>query len=761
MENEHPPQPSISPLANGKRFQWSPLTNAPQVSDEDEGGLNLGQVFAALRRRFFIIAGVTTVVTSLALLKALTSKPVYQSGFEILTKPVTVENQVISSVPQSLSKEQQQQQSAEAKGVDATKLKLLKSPIILMPIVKQLQPKYPDVNVDSLAGGLNVIGTTTSEILSVSYQDKNPDKVKAILSLVSDAYLKYSLEERLADVRQGIDFVNAQLPQLQKRVEAIQDQLQGFRQQYNLIDPDSKGKQLTDQTTKISQQWIDTQVKLNEARALYLNLSRALDQQTDASAASTALSDNARYQKLLNQILEVESQQAAESSLYLEKSPNIQVLQTQEKNLLPLLQREGRRVQAEVASKIRDLEASSQILSQTSTGLNQQVKQLSAISRQYVDIQRELTIATENLNQFLTKREALRIDAGQRKTPWQILTPPAEPIPSSANVKRSALLGAILGLLVGIGVALLLEKLSNVIRTTEEIKTTTKLPILGVIPFNPELRQLATLLPWEKVNSLSDITGLVQQVRHRLGFDHNKGARYYSASPFQEAFRSLYTNILLLSPDERIRSIVVTSATPGEGKSTTAIYLAQAAAALGQRVLLVDADLRLPQLHTRLELDNMTGLSTIISSDLDFERVVQKSLLESNLSILTAGQAPPDPTKLLSSKKMLSLMEQFKAVYDLIIYDMPPVLGLADVKLLSLRTDGVVMVVGLDKTKTSMVTQALEALKSSSIQILGAVANGSKEAVPNLNSAYYRHDSLEAIQPANEIPKTVTKAADD
>jgi len=318
MDNEQSPPTLVAPQEHSRRFQWLPLANTSQPNDDDEGGLNLGQVVASLRRRIFIIAGVTTVVTSLALLKALTSKPVYQSGFEILTKPVTVENQVISSVPQTLSKDQQQE--AGAKGIDETKLKLLKSPIILSPIVKQLQPQYPDIDVDSLAGGLIVKGTTTSEILGVSYQDKDPDKVKAILSLVSDAYLRYSLEERLADVRQGIDFVNTQLPQLQKRVEAIQDQLQGFRQQYNLIDPESKGKQLIEQTTTIGQQGLETQVKLNEARALYLSLSKELAQQTDGSAASSALSDNARYQKLLSQILEVESQQAAESSLFLDKS---------------------------------------------------------------------------------------------------------------------------------------------------------------------------------------------------------------------------------------------------------------------------------------------------------------------------------------------------------------------------------------------------------------------------------------------------------
>ncbi|XHX80364.1 MAG: GumC family protein [Stenomitos frigidus ULC029] len=743
MENEQNTHALASQLHHDKRGQRLPSSaQVSQADGNDEGGLNLGQVVAILRRRLLIIAGVTTVITSLALLKAMTSKPVFQSGFEILTKPVTAENQVISSVPQTLSNKEQQ--STESKGIDATKLKLLKSPKILSPIVQQLQPTYPDITNDSLTAGLSVVGVPTSEILTVGYQDENADKVKAVLTRVADAYLKYSLEERLADVQQGIDFVNIQLPQLQERVETLQDELQSFRQQYSLIDPESNGKQLTDQTTTIGQQSLETQIKLSEARALYANLSRALAQQTDGSAASAALTDNARYQKLLSQILEVESQMAAESSLYLENSPNVQVLKTQKENLLPLLQREGQRVQAEVASKIRELEARSQVLGQTTAALNQRIKQLSVIARQYADIQRELTIATTNLNQFLTKREALRIDAGQRKTPWQILTPLIEPVPSAANVKRSALLGAILGLLVGIGVALLLEKISNVIHSADEIKTTTKLPVLGVIPFNPELIALESLNPVEKIGSFADMAGLVQQMRQRIGLDSLNKGHQYSTSPFLEAFRSLYTNILLLNPDTRLRSLVITSSSPGEGKTTVSIYLAQAAAALGQRVLLVDADLRLPQLHDRLELDNADGLSGIISSDLEFERVVQKTPLDSNLSVLTAGQVPPDPTKLLSSKKMHHLMEQFKEVYDLIIYDMPPVIGLADAKLLVPRTDGLVMVVGLGKTKTSTLEQGLEALKLSSNQMLGIVANGSKDYAPTVYSGYHRHYRLEA-----------------
>jgi len=740
MENPQNPQ-ALSPENRlDQRFPWLPSINLANSSEEDEGGLNLGQVFGTLRRRLPVIVGVTIVVTSVAMLKALTSKPIYQAGFEILTRPVTAESQVIASVPQTLNSKEGQQQAEPEKTLDVTKLKLLKSPKLLSPIADRLKAKYPTITDDDLAANLSITPVPNSEILAVSFQDANLEKVKAVTKLVAASYLNYSLEERLADVRQGIDFVNAQVPQLQQRVDAVQDRLQSFRQRYDLIDPETTGKQLADWTGTVGQQRLDTQIKLNEARALYNDLQELLRQSDDPG--SMTLSGNTRYQALLNQILAVEGDLAKESSLFKDNTPNVQVLKEQQQNLIPLLRREGRRVQEEVASNIRGLEDRDRILDQAASQLSQRVKQLSIVSRQYTDIQQELKIATDNLNQFLTKREALRIDAGQRKTPWQILTPPGEPVPSSANVKRTTILGIILGVLMGVGAALLLDKLSSALHDPDEIKEASKLPVLGVIPFNPELEAIEQQSALGKLASLADISGLVQQMGQKIGLNNGARSHYYTASPFSEAFRSLYTNIRLLGSDTQIRSIVISSSTPGEGKSTISVYLAQAAAALGQRVLLVDADLRRPKVHERLGLVNTFGLSNVISLDLEVERVIQQAPGESNLFILTAGQIPPDPTKLLSSQKMQNLMGQFKDAYDLVIYDTPPLVGLADTKLIASKTDGMIMVVYLGKTKRSVLSQALGGIKQFSVPVLGIIANGSKEQT-SLHDPYYSYYPVE------------------
>ncbi|NJL21586.1 MAG: polysaccharide biosynthesis tyrosine autokinase [Leptolyngbyaceae cyanobacterium SM1_3_5] len=723
-----------------------PTTSTAQLiqTSEDEGGLQLGQLVGALRRKALLIAGITTIVAVLAQFRVATDKPVYSAGFEILTKSVTVESEVISSVPDTLSN-RQQQTATQAGVLDETKIRVLLSPSLLYPIVEQLQPKHPDLDYGTLAANLAIL-PDSEDILTVTYSSEDPRLVKDVLDIVSEAYLRYSLEERQKDVSQGIEFVQDQLPDLETRVAAQQEKLEQFRQTYNLIDPDTQASLLSNQAGTLAQQRSEAETQLNEARSLYGELHEQIDRQSAESAASSALSNSPRYQKLLDQLLEIDTKIAQDSSLYLEGSLEMQVLQEQRQSLLPLLQREGRRVEAELASQIQELESRTQALAQANLALNQNIQQLSTITRQYTDIQRELQVATENLNQFLAKREALRIDAAQREVPWQLLTPPGDPQPSSASSKRSLALGTILGLLLGVGAALALDRLSNVIHTSKELKDAANLPLLGVIPFSQSLG--ATDAPDEIMIWLQS-AGL--QVGHDRPFAHS------NHSPFLEAFRALAVNIRMSSPDARIRSIAISSAVPNSGKTTIAFYLAQAVAGMGQRVLLVDTDLRRPSVHYRLGLSDTAGLTDVISGGLALEEAAQQMPWESNLFVLPAGTIPPDPARILSSQAMKSLITQSHEAFDLVIFDTPPLLGLADTYLFANCTDGLLLVVRLHQLKRALLEQTLEDLRVSGAPVLGTIANASNERTMNLYSyynAYAQPDS--ARQPDSISAKALT-----
>lgn len=697
-------------------FQELRLATTLPPHESDEGGLELGQILVTLRRRVLLIAGITIGVAALAALKAFFDTPVYRGQFEILTEPTTVETVISSSNTESLSS----QENVVAVKADEVKIKILKSLNLLTPLVKQLKAQYPEISYSSLFDNLSITPQgkdAETEILSVTYQDANPDLVKSVLDLVSKAYLDYSLQARQTGVRRGIEFVERQLPNLRSRVQVQQERLQKIRQQNNLVDPQTKGQELSSQISIFGQQQLETQIQLNEAKALYANLQKELTRQGPESATS-ALFGNSRYQSLLTQLLVIDNQLATNSVLLLEKSPEMAILRQQRQNLLTLIRREGQQVAREMANSIQGLETRNQILTLTLDRLNRDVKKLSEILREYNDIQQELQIANNNLNQFLSKREALRIDAAQKEVPWQLLTPPGEPEATPVSLKRNLLLGAVLGLLLGVGTAILLDKLGDILHTSKQVKEVTQLPILGAIPYEKELRKL----------SLAETcSSLIRQVSSEQSNGHKE--RRYVVSPFCEAFRFLYTNIRFLSLDTPIRSLIVSSATVAEGKSTVAIYLAQAAAAMGQRVLLVDADLRYPSIDTYLNLTDDRGLTHLLSSSFsDFNSAIQRSPLEDNLFVLAAGLIASDPIKLLASQKMQDLMEELENAFDLVIYKAPSLMGFADTHLLSAQTNGVLLVAGLGILKRSLLKQALDELRISGTSILGIVANSTKDA---------------------------------
>jgi len=699
------------------------VANTTQLNESDEGGLNLGQVAAAIRRRAWIVVGVTTIVAAAALVMAKNDPPAYNGDFEILTNSVTSQGKVISSsVPDAFTKDKDQ--VAASGQLDQTKIEVLKSPGVLSPIVKTLQQSYPKINSEDFSKELTITSDPTKPyILHVKYTNEDPELVKQSVHLLAQAYLDYSLQERQQDINNGVKFVKAQLPAIETQVQIWQKRLQTIRQENNMIDPESRGTQLSGEIIALTQQRLDNQTQLQQMLTMYSDLQKELTQRQESSPANAAhsmLTDNPRYQKVLDRIQEVDAQIAKESAIYTSITPRIQDLQEQRRNLLPLLVQEGQRVQRDLTSRINNLQAREQSLSQNINRINSSVQNLARISREYSDIQRELKVSTENLNQFLAKREALKIDLSQRQVPWHLLSAEKvdEIVPEavSKGVKLKLALGTILGLLLGLGAALLVDKISNVLYTYKELKELTRLPLLGVIPLRKELRSVmpAKLLPLSNEHAV------------------------YQNTPFFEVFRSLYTNILLLGSDTPIRSIVISSATQEDGKSTVAANLAQAAAAMGQRVLLVDANLRNPSLHNRLSVVNIHGLTDVISQDQDVNNVIERSPLEENLFVLPAGPTPPDPIRLLASRKMQDLMQRLHDNYDLVIYDTPPMLGFADAYLLAAHTNGLVLVAGLGKLKRSVLQHALEDIQVSGTQVLGVVANRSKDSAPVLHTNYQR-----------------------
>ena len=212
----------------------------------------------------------------------------------------------------------------------------------------------------------------------------------------------------------------------------------------------------------------------------------------------------------------------------------------------------------------------------------------------------------------------------------------------------------------------------------------------------------------------------------------------HSKSVITEQYRTVRTNIEYTAIDKDMKSILITSATPGDGKSTTASNLAIVFAQQGKKVLLVDADLRKPTIHKKFGVHNHIGLSSVIMKKQAVEEAIIETSVE-NLSILTSGPIPPNPAELLTSKAMGNLLGKLYQEFDVVILDSPPVLAVADAQILSKHADGVVLVVSSGQTETEQGKKAKQALISANAHLLGVVLNNKKQA-KNDYYYYYGHD---------------------
>ncbi|MFM7427683.1 MAG: GumC family protein [Elainella sp.] len=711
--------------------QIAPLTSpaAPWLAQATDDW-DLRQLLSPLRRRALMISGIVALVMSFTIGTTLGQKPVYEGRFRLLVEPVNANNDA-ASLAEALS---QQPNLASGRGsLDYdTQIQVLRSPELIQKILQALQSRYPDLTYGELVNSLTIARPGETKILDVRYRGNDPEQIQVILNQLAAGYLKYSLLERQTNLRQGIQFIDDQLPGLQNQVDILQAELQQFRQQYNFIDPDSQSSQIAGRATAIEQQRLAIEQELAKAQSYYQTL-----QQANGSLA--ALNDASVYQQLIGQLRQVETQIAAELTRFQPQSLNVRVLQEQRQNLIPVLRQEAERVvgskQADAITQIQILQVRSQVLAAAQTELDGSIKQLPALARRYTDIQRELQIATEGLNRLLANRQTLQVQAAQTEIPWQLIEAPTQPqTPISPNVPRNLLLGFVASSLLGVGAALLLEKLDDVYHSAEDLKEKTKIPLLGTLPYSQHSDELIGEAPELTIGdrvqaSLGNLVPRPIRARLRQTAQPYKYYNSYNFSGFSEAMRVLHMNLQFLNTDRPLKSIIISSALPGDGKSTVAINLARTAMVLGQRVLLVDADMRRPQVYERMQLENLQGLSNYISSDIPLKSVLQKPISLFELSVLSAGSLPPDPPKLLASRKMQQLMRELEQSFDLIIYDTPPLLGLADASILAQHTDGIVVVARLGKTSRSAVSQALDNLKQAKIPILGLVANGQRKDI--------------------------------
>jgi succinoglycan biosynthesis transport protein ExoP len=325
---------------------------------------------------------------------------------------------------------------------------------------------------------------------------------------------------------------------------------------------------------------------------------------------------------------------------------------------------------------------------------------------------------------ILEKLKEAGVSAGLKSNNYRIVDsarPPSYPI--EPNIPRNLGFALLLGLTTGVGLAFLLEGLDNTIRTTEQAQNISGLPSLGMIPLGSRSAREGADSKRLVIASSKEAVELITQVRPQ--------------SQMAESYRALRTSLLLSSIGAPPKVILVTSALPQEGKTTTSINTAVVLAQKGVRVLLVDADLRRPSIHKTLGLGPRSGLSNVLTGSSTLDQTITRTSILPNLFILPAGTPPPNPAELLASSAMRDILGQLSEQYDHIIVDTPPTLSVTDAVVLSPRADAVVLVIRSGQTTKQALRRARDILAQVNAKVVGVLLNAVDLSSPDY---YYYYE---------------------
>ncbi len=724
-------------------------------------------VWSALARHKFAASAVALTLFVASIILSLGKTPTYQSDSLIL-----IENQV--SVPVTGENPTPAANNKESENDLSTEIEILKSPSLLAKALKNLDPKYQVYSVQEMATNLSLRQVGNANVLMVSYNDTDPERNRAIVAALVSTYVAYSKESKRSPVTNAIRFIEEQLPDARKKLNDASVAITAFRKQNNVDDPDSSAAAAVKSQTDLQQQLQVAEIALRETRQTYQQLLKqvtASGQNPNTVLTDAILSQDTTYQKLVTQLRESEAQYALAQTQFLPSHPRVQELKANVEEIQALLQAQIKRVlggrQSRAAGQSVPSGATQQALSQklleTQTTLTAQTVQVDGLRKAeleagnnvqkrlapqqiYKDLQRQYEASAQVVNNFLTKLNELRVREAQETSSWKILEPPYLPTePISPNLKRDTLVGAVISLLAGVGIAMLLEKLDRRLKRVQEVKELTGLPILGIVP--------------EVYPSLFS------------RFKPNAGVPLKNIQALTESMRStalvLQARGLAQSETGAGKVFMLVSSISREGKTTLISRLGIALTELGKKVLIIDADFYSPSIHRIFGVSNANGLTTVLQNVQPWQHVVQtisiggqavnldsveqrKFLAEEEganlhnhrhaassqtmttpqtaiarrqLDVIPSGLLTDQSIALLSSQQLSQLLEELRSAYDCVLIDTPGILQRFDAQCLVPHIDGGILVAGLRRSTPQALTRAMEILQTCECNFLGAVVN--------------------------------------
>jgi succinoglycan biosynthesis transport protein ExoP len=572
--------------------------------------------------------------------------------------------------------------------------------------------------VEMLQRRLSVKPITETRLIEIRFKHADPQVASKVLNAIADAFVYSNLERKTETSDKAGDFLQKRIAELQTEIRSGEERLINYAKENQILSLDANQNTVVDRLSGLNKQLLEAE---NERKVAEANYRASLAPGAAEALAEGQAKEAADAGTKLTDLKQRRAQLLVE---YKEKYPEVQEVDQQiavlEKQIKDSRNRATTTVTTNLETRYRQAAGREQSLRTAFDRQRGEMLSQNEAAVNYRIIQQEIETNKGLLDGLLQR--AKENDVMMAGTPNNIHVVDYAPVPKSpVGPKRaqSMALAALVALILGIALARYLDYLDDTIHSSDDVEKSLRLPALAVIP---------AIKPSTRLRLASSMTGLQLQKNGNVLSNSARPELLLNAdstSPLAEAFRHLRTSILLSNAGGAPQTLLVTSSQPSEGKTTTAVNTALILKQTGAKVLVIDADMRRPRLHSVFDMENKSGLSTILASKMSEEDAIGmiKHDEESGVDVLTSGRVPPNPAELIGSDAMQRLMALLKTRYTHIVFDSPPIASFTDSVLISSLVDGVLLVVQGDRVSRTIVRRSRQVLSEVGARIFGVVLN--------------------------------------
>jgi len=733
---------------------------ADNYDEEIESQVSMSDYLRILYRGRWIIALSFVVVLIATLIFTFTADPVYEASSKIIIESTGAMERSLFDLT-SLGNQST---------MVANQTEILKSRTLAERVVKRLdlsnvrdslklfQPNeegeyltFRDM-VQIIQDNMEVEHTRDTDILTITFSAGSPFEAAYIANTIAEEFQLLNAESNKSEISDLRKFIENRLAIKEKELRNSENRLRDYQEREKVASLDEETSELVTRLANMEATLEEAQVELQSDLEMKKSLQSKLEEQkanlpndlseistpylkalqqqlaqivADRTVYVTALQSEAPtqnrqfYQATIKQydekIKAIKDKLREEATKITKSSMVTDPLQMSQDIVNKLLTLDG-----DIQAATAKINALQDVVSEYNTKLETLPEKVLELAR----LERRRKVDEQTYMLMIQKLEETKIQEAAQAKNVHIIDEAIEPLyPVKPKKKLNVLLGILIGLGLGVGIAFMIEYFDNSVKTPEELEQMG----FSVLTSIPRIEMDKVKKKFEK-----KYANMGQHEAQRI--EARLITHLDPKSPVAEAYRSLRTNLQFSKVDHKLRTILVTSAGPKEGKSTSATNLAIALSQAGQKVVLVDADLRRPVVHSIFGISKEEGLTNYLMEAIPYEKLIKDTFLD-NMKIITSGVLPPNPSELLASKKMENMLDRLKNDFEMVVIDSPPVIAVTDAAILSTKVDGTILVVASGQTNKDALARAKTQLESVDSVLLGTLLNGVN--VEGMYGSYY------------------------